>query len=293
MDMTLMRSLLAVADAGVITEAAQQLGVTQSALSRRLQQLEEYFGARLLARGRSGAALTTLGELVEAEARVLVSRFDHLRDQVNAHVRLEGGTVRLGGGATAVLFIMPEAIAAFQAKFPAVRFQVKEAGSREISQDVVSGHLELGLVTLPVLSRELTVQALFDDEVVLAARTGHPLARRRPVSLAELSGLSLVGFEAGSAIRDIIDRALRDAGVEMNVVMELRSIPAIIRMVTTTGNLAFVSRLSVEADPDVLVVPVRGLNIRRKLAVVARRDTTLSPAATAFWELLVKRPSGD
>ena len=97
-----------------------------------------------------------------------------------------------------------------------------------------------------------------------------------------LAGLSLVGFEAGSAIRHLIDAALRDAGVEMNVVMELRSIAAIVRMVEMTGNLAFVSHVGVENERGVRVLPVRGLDIRRELAVIARRGVALSPAAEAF-----------
>ena len=92
----------------------------------------------------------------------------------------------------------------------------------------------------------------------------------------------MVGFEAGSAIRQIIDASLRDAGVEMNVVMELRSIPAIVRMVAATGNVAFVSHMGVESDGDVRVLPVAGLDIRRRLAVISRRGAALSPAADAF-----------
>jgi len=277
-----MRSLLAVVDAGVITEAADRLGVTQPALSRRIRQLEAYLGVVLLSRGRKGVSLTSAGERVAAEARVLVERFDHLRGEVAAHQRLEGGTVRLGGGATAVSFLLPPAIAAFQAEHPGVRFQVKEAGSREVEQDVVSGRLELGLVTLPVHHRELEVHPLTEDRIVAVCRQDHPLASHPTVPVEKLAGLGLVGFEAGSAIRQIIDAALRDAGVEMNVVMELRSIPAIVRMVAITGNLAFVSRMGVEQEPDVHVLRVRGLDIRRQLAVIARRGAVLSPAARAF-----------
>ncbi|MCB1804904.1 MAG: LysR family transcriptional regulator, partial [Candidatus Competibacteraceae bacterium] len=111
MDLLLLRSLLAVADTGAITEAANRIGISQSALSRRLQQLEAYLGAEMFVRGRKGVELTPLGRLVEAEARVLVSRYDNLRQQVRAHLRLDSGTVRIGGGATAVSFVLPPAIA--------------------------------------------------------------------------------------------------------------------------------------------------------------------------------------
>lgn len=282
MDLTHLRSLLAVADTGAITEAAERIGISQPALSRRLQHLEDYMGAELLARGRKGAELTEMGRIVEAEARLLVERFDQLREQVSAHQRLEGGTVRIGGGATAVSFVLPEAIAGFQEAHPGIRFQLKEAGSSEVAGDVISGRLELGLVTLPVQTRELVVRPLINDRIVLVARRDHPLAARGQVDIAELSGLTFVGFEAGSAIRQIIDAALREAGVEMNVVMELRSIPAILRMVATTGYLAFVSQLGVESQTEVKGVPVQGLRIERTLAVITRRGSRLSPAARAF-----------
>lgn len=281
-----MRSLLAVVDAGAITEAADRLGVTQPALSRRIRQLEAQLGVALLSRGRKGVALTTVGHLVAAEARVLVERYDHLRAQVAAYQRLEGGTVRLGGGATAVSFVLPDAIARFQGEYPGVRFQVKEAGSREVEEDVVSGRLELGIVTLPTHLRELEVHPLIEDRIVLIARAQHPLAQARRLRVAQLAGLALVGFEAGSAIRQIIDASLREAGVEMNVVMELRSIPAIVRMVASTGTLAFVSHMGIESESQVEVLRVRDLDIRRQLAVIARRGAVLSPAARAFAQRL-------
>ncbi len=277
-----MRSLLAVADTGAITEAAQRLGLTQPALSRRIQQLEGHLGAELLVRGRKGATLTSLGEFVETEARILISRYDQLKEHVAAQLRLEGGTVRVGGGATAVSFILPAAIAAFQADHPGVRFQVKEAGSREVEADVVNGRLDLGLVTLPARTPDLHIRPLVVDPIVLVARHNHPLVARGRVSVGQLAGLSLVGFEGGSAIRQIIDLALRNAGVEMNVVMELRSIPAILRMVATTGNLAFVSRLGVETQSDIRILPLDGMKIERRLAIITRGDAALSPASNAF-----------
>ncbi|MCB1774491.1 MAG: LysR family transcriptional regulator [Gammaproteobacteria bacterium] len=286
MDLVLLRSFLTVAETGAITEAAERIGVTQPALSRRLQQLEEHLGVALLARGRKGATLTEMGRLVQAEAQVIVTRYEQMREMVASQQRLEGGTVRIGGGATAVSFILPEAIAAFQAAHPQVRFQMREAGSAEIAEDVAAGHLELGVVTLPVRDRELRITPLTTDRVVLVARDDHPLAHRRRVRIQDLADQAFVAFEAGSALRQIIDSKLRDGGVEVNVVMELRSIPAILRMVSTTGNLAFVSQLGIPQQPDVVEVRVQGLRIERRLAIVARRATPLSPAAQAFVQRL-------
>lgn len=230
--------------------------------------------------------MTEIGRLVESEARILIARYDHMREQVRAHQGLEGGTVRIGGGATAVSFLLPKAIAAFQRPHPAVKFQLKEAGSNEVAEDVLNGRLELGLVTMPVKNRDLTVWPLLTDHIVLVGPRRHTLVGKSHVTASDLAGMSFVGFEADTAVRQIIDATLRDAGVAMNVVMELRSIPAILRMVATTGNLAFVSQLGVDSLEDVAEIAVKDLKIARELAVIARRGISLSPAAQAFANLI-------
>lgn len=282
MDLTLLRSFVVVADTGGITEAAERLSITQPALSRRIQALERYFDTTLLERGRNGVRLTEAGRLIHAEAQGLVTRFDRLRETLEAHSRLEVGTVRIGGGATAVSFLVPPAIASVQKDHPQIRFQVKEAGSQEVERDVTAETLELGIVTLPITSRDLEVLPLFEDRIVAIAGSTHPLVQERRLPIKQIERFSLVGFEGGSAIRQLIDTQLRNAGVEPNVVMELRSIPAILRMVATTGNLAFVSQLGVAADPSISVLDIHDLSIVRELGVITRRGHSLSPAARVF-----------
>ena len=286
-DLTLLSSFLEVAETGAISRAAERLFVTQPALSRRLQQLEAELGVTLFERTPRGVALTEEGRYLQREARALVERYDHLRAGVAALANLEAGTVRVGGGATAVSFLLPQAIAAFQASHPGVLFQVREAGSGDTERDVVAERLELGVVTLPIapeLTAELEITSLTTDRITLVVARGHELASRKRVSLATLEGRDFVGFESPSAIRALIDGALRDAGVHVNVVMELRSIPAILRMVTATRHLAFVSQLGLggERGREVVPLPVSGLRITRRLAIIQKRGRPLSPAAEAF-----------
>lgn len=287
MDLLLLRSFLAVADHRTITRASRALGLTQPALTRRLQLLEEDVGAPLFERSRRGMALTDAGRLVADEARLLVDRYTAMQEQVRARLTLEKGVVRIGGGATAVSFLVPQAIARFQKAHPGVRFHVREAGSREVEADVLDERIELGIVTLPLHSKEFDVVPLRRDRIVLVAAPDHPLARRRRVDVKDLAGHSFVGFEAGSAIRQLIDTALRDAGVEVNVQMELRSIAATLEMVTHTQSLAFVSQLGVEGrDTGLTMIDVKGLTIHRGLALISKLGRPMSPAAGAFAAML-------
>jgi len=285
MDLVLLRSFLAVADAGTITEAADRVNISQSALSRRLQQLEADLGVELLVRGRHGVELTDLGRQAVDQSRRIVAGYDRLRHDITAQLGLERGTVRVGGGATVTSYLLPPRIADFQAAYPGIRFYVKEAGSREIAADVSAGDLELGVVTLPLVSRDLDISELAVDEIVLIARRDHPFATKR-VGVTDLEGQPFVAFESGSAIRQIIDTALGTAGVKTEIVMELRSIPSILRMVATTGQLAFVSRVSLPAEPSLQAIPVRGLSISRTLGLATRHRIPLSAPAGAFVELL-------
>ncbi len=282
MSLLLLETLSEVARRGAITGAATALGLTQPALSRRLHLLEQEFGTPLLARSRKGVRLTELGRLVEEEGRAILDRYGRLKESIGAHLRLERGTVRIGGGATAVSFLLPGVIRAFRKDHPDVVFQLKEAGSREIEGDVLREELELGIITLPARSKDLHVQPIVKDPIVLVAARAHPLPPRAP--LKSLDGLPLIGFERGSAIRRLIDRALEQRGVAMRVVMELRSIQSILRMVELDQGLAFVSRLGVDARVRVIDVP--GLRIQRTLAVIRRKGRPLSVAARAFLESL-------
>jgi len=289
MDLVLLRTLIAVADAGTITDAADQMHVSQSALSRRLQQLEADLGAQLLVRTRHGVELTDLGRQSLDEGRGIVARYDRVRQSIAEQQRLERGTVRIGGGATATSFVLPGAIAAFQSGHPGIRFYVKEAGSREVAASVSAGDLELGILTLPLADRGLDMETLFTDEIVPVVRADHPLATTTDLAVDDLEGLPVVAFEAGTAIRQRIDGALVAADVHVDVVMELRSIPTMLRMVAVTENLAFVSRVSVATEPGLVTLDVTGLSIDRALALAVRRDIPLSTPAAAFRTVLVER----
>jgi DNA-binding transcriptional LysR family regulator len=281
MDTALLESLIAVAETGTITEAARRVHVSQSALSRRLQMLEAELGAELFVRGRHGAELTAVGQQALAHSRSIVARCDEMMVDMADHLGLRQGTVRVGGGATVTSFLLPPAIVSFQADHPGIRFFVKEAGSHEVAMDVASGGVELGVVTLPLDTAEVVVRELVVDQIVLVARRDHPLTGRR-VTPAELKRHRFIAFEPGSAIRQIIDARLARAGVEVDVAMELRSIPSILRMVATTDFLAFVSRVALATEPGVQEVPVRGLSVSRKLGLATREGFPLSAAAEAF-----------
>lgn len=340
MELTPLRYFVEIAAKGHVTRAARALGVTQPALSAMLRKLEREVGTDLLHRTGKGVELTEAGRVFLRHATAAVREADDAQRAVRELLGLEQGTVRIGGGATATTYLIPPVVGAMRRQHPGLRFVVREAGSNAVAQAVASGELDLGIVTLPITvpdGETLEKTPLVTDELRLIAplggvhlpdtlrdeimRTTHASrdASSRDATTAEatfrfkdLVGVPVVGFEAGSAVRLLIDDAAAKAGVSLNYVMELRSIEGIKEMVAAGIGVAFVSRFALH-DPvsanaqssdrrvDIVASPfprdsrlvggglaLKSGTLSRTLAMVAPRDRIKSPAADAFAQELTK-----
>lgn len=309
-----------------MTRAARKVGVSQPALSAMLRKLEEEVGAPLLHRTGRGVKATHAGEAFLRHAMEAIRAADSGTRAVRELLGLQTGSIRIGSGATAISALLPPVISAFRKQHPGLTFYLREAGSSAVAAALAAGELDLGIVTLPLTKQEnadLLVMPLVDDELRLIVPPGHRLApvgaaggasvgsgggagggvvagsgRRAATAAfrwAELEGEPVVAFEAGTAVRTLIDDAARDAGVRLNVVMELRSIESIKQMVAAGIGIAFVSRFALSGWPGGPGAPCRGKALVRKLALARRRDQVPSPAAAAFERLLCESvlPKGE
>ena len=272
-----------------MTRAARALGVSQPALSAVVRKLEAEVGAELLHRTGRGIALTEAGRVFLVHADDAVRRADGAVVAVRELIGLERGTIRVGGGATATGHLLPAVVSAVRRAHPGLRFYVREAGSSATAAAVISGELDLGIVTLPLRTPDaaaLEEIPLREDELRLIVPPRHALAGRRAFRWADLVGESIVGFEAGSAVRDVVDRAAARAGVTLDVVMELRSIESIQQMVAAGIGVGFVSRFALTEKEGLACKDGR---LTRRLAIVRRRDRAPSAAAAAFEKALLAR----
>jgi DNA-binding transcriptional LysR family regulator len=318
-ELTPFRYFRAIAQHGHMTRAARALGVSQPALSAMLKKLEIEVGADLLHRTGRGVALTEAGKVFLQHAEDTVRRADAAVAAVKELTGLQRGSIRIGGGATATTYLLPPVVSRVRKKHPGLRFYVREAGSNTVGAAVLSGELDLGIVTLPIThpdADELLSIPLVDDELRLIvperkAETrrateshgekkgkekiaGHisPIGRISPIGTngtfrwKDLAGVPVVAFEAGTAVREIVDEASTRAGVALDVVMELRSIESIKQMVAAGIGVGFVSRFALK-DGEGLVC--KDGRLSRALAIVRRRDRLPSAAAGEFERELLGR----
>lgn len=292
MELTPLRYFRAIAAHGHMTKAARALGVTQPTLSAMLKKLEAEVGADLLHRTGRGVELTDAGRVFLGHAEDAVRRADAGLAAVRQLVGLETGSIRVGGGATATTYLLPPVVSAVRKKHPGLRFYVREAGSNAVSAAVRSGELDMGIVTLPlsaVDAPDLLVIPLVEDEFRLIVPARHRLAasvrdgkNTRGFRWKDLEGESVVAFEAGAAVREMIDTAASHApagGVTLRVVMELRSIESIKQMVRAGIGVGFVSRFALSDDEG---LACKDGKLARGLALVRRRDRMPSAAGAVF-----------
>ncbi|MEO1584661.1 MAG: LysR family transcriptional regulator [Planctomycetota bacterium] len=291
MELTALRQFVVIAEMGHLTRAAERLGVTQPALSAMVKKLEAEVGSALLDRTGRGVALTEAGRVFVEHASASVRRADEAVASVRELVGLESGSIRVGGGATAVAHLLPGVVSEVRRSHPSLRFYVREAGSLAVAGAVISGELDLGIVTMPLAGvgvGELMSVRTVRDELLLVTPPGHRLAGRKTFRWSDIDGEAVVAFEAGSAVRSVIDEAASASKIALDVVMEVRSLETIRRMVGAGVGVGFVSRSALGKDST------RGLTCRdgklvRDLAVVRRRDRVLSPAAAVFERVLLSR----
>jgi LysR family cyn operon transcriptional activator len=288
-----LRSFLVLARERNVTRAAEVLHLTQPAVSNQLARLERELG-RLFDRTSKGLLLTPAGRLFHGYVEQALGRLDDGEAALAELAGLERGSLAVGGGATATTYLLPSLLGRFHAEHPAIRLFVREQGSQSVVEAVLSGELDLGVVTLPVETHagggarlevgRLEIERWLEDELLLIVPPGHALAKRRRYRWRDLDGQPVVLFEAGTAVRALIDRRLASAGIDVEIVMELRSIESIKQMVAQGIGAAFVSSFALGPQQ-------RGLRcsegrLARELALVYRADRTLSESARAFLELL-------
>ncbi|MEY4065897.1 MAG: hypothetical protein RIR26_2105 [Pseudomonadota bacterium] len=301
-DIHRLQAFVTAVNEGSFTAAVKKLHITQPALSARLKLLEEGLGCQLLERTGRGVRPTPLGTLVYKNAIDILARMKHLNEVVRNHLELRDGWLHLGGGATAVMGVFPNAIAKFRMQYPDIQFTLHEQDSRVVVDNVRKGLVDIGVVTLEadIPSEEndalsgLLVHGVISDALRVIASPRHPLVGMgdalerggKKLLPMHLNKQNMIVFDEGSAARSMIDDELRRLYVHPRIVMTLRSTESMLRMVEKNIGLSIVSQLTLENVEGVCVLNVEGLSMGRKLALISSAERTLPPAAEAFLRVL-------
>jgi DNA-binding transcriptional LysR family regulator len=275
-----LRTFCAAADLGSLGRAAQRLHLTQPAVSRRLRALEELVGAPLLERSARGVSMTAAGERLYAHARRLMADMEGLTAALG---RIRGAcqTVRLAISHTAAEFTMPKALVLMRRQTSAP-VEVLIANSSVVKEMVLSAHADLGVAAC--MGEEVVPDvvniALADDEIVVAVPLGHPWARRREISPADLLDTPIVLRDPGAHTRQVIDETLDEHRLGMlKAACEVGSTQAAKDEAHELGLPTVMSRLALSPADRLEIVPVAGLRFRRRFCILHAHGSPSQPSA--------------
>ncbi|MHC5009313.1 MAG: LysR family transcriptional regulator, partial [Planctomycetota bacterium] len=221
MELRQLQSLREVVREGSFTAAARSLHMTQPAVSLHIKALEQEVGARLMERDGRGVRLTAAGKVLLQTAETVLGSTDEAVRRIREMEAPERGTVVLACGDTVALHLLPPVLAAFRHLRPFADVVIRNHGSRTILDLILRREADLGIVTRPPwLGPELWSRTLMEEPFWLALPPDHPLGSREEWGLEALTGEPAVLLAKPAETRALIDRGLRQAGVQLAVAME-------------------------------------------------------------------------
>jgi DNA-binding transcriptional LysR family regulator len=248
MDLPQLEMFLAVAEEGSFTRAGERLHVSQSAVSRQIGLLERELGGRLFHRDGRRISLTHAGELLAATASSLSRQLADVAGQISDVHELKRGRLRLAGGMSVCMYILPRLLKRYRALHPEVEMRVTSGTSEAVLRKLRSHEVDLALLTLPVLDRDMQVVPVLKEEMVVVTAPGHPLVARRTVDSRELGRYPLILYELGSRTREAVENFLRERNIRYEVAMETENAEIIKAMVANGNGITVLSHATVAAD---------------------------------------------
>ena len=276
------------------TKAAEQLFMTQPAVTFQVKQLEEHFSTRLFERSHGRIALTPAGRLVTEYAEKILGISDELEKRVAELSGTIGGPLLLGASTTIAEFILPQILGEFKARYPQVQAHMTVANSETIENRVADHTLDLGLIESPAHLPSAQIEVVCEDELVLICAPGHRLAKSKSVAPQEILGEPYVSREVGSGTREFTDQYLRECNVspeDLSIVMELGSPEAIKGVVETGLGVAIMSRARVAKERKLGMLAPVPLEPRliRTFSLVYPREKFRTKLLTTFIEFATAR----
>jgi len=283
----------AVAEEKSFSRAGQRIGRTQPAISSAIKLLETELGEPLFDRLGKSIRLTAAGELISEYSKRLLGLREEALLAVGELRGLSRGTLRLGANETTCLYVLPEVLSSFKQTYPQIQVDIHRAITRSITERVIDGKLDFGIVTLPVKSPQLEAITIHRDEMALIVGPSHALASRRSVRMSDLEEEPFILHKIGTTTRERLVKHFNDGGVKIRVTMELASIETIKRFVSIGMGISIVPRLCIAKEIDegsLKALAIRDARFKRKLGVIYNKGRYQSQAARAFLALIsVKR----
>jgi DNA-binding transcriptional LysR family regulator len=284
------QAFIGIAEHGGFQKAADALHVTQTALTRRLQNIESFLGVKLVERTTRSVALTRVGQDFLPQARRLLTELSMALFEIQENGKALRGDVSMACVPTAGVQFLPRIIQQYSARYPENRIKILDYSSEGVADAVLRREAEFGIHLAEPQHSELESVPLLQDRFVLICRSDHALAAKKSVPWKRLQSYPLIFAGAESGNRSLLDLALGKGAPALQSFYEVQRSSTAVGLVAAGVAAAIVPSLAVQsgAYPSIKVVPLIDPVISRKLVLVSRRKAQLSPAAQALYTLILR-----
>ncbi|MBV8256746.1 MAG: LysR family transcriptional regulator [Actinobacteria bacterium] len=297
MDTRQLAAFVAVVERRSFSQAADQLGVTQPAVSLQIRSLEKRLGRQLLDRSGRRVEPTEAGQRLYRSAQRLLALEDQLLAELGEESEGElSGRLEIGASTGPGGTVVPQVLGEFQRRHPSVHVALTVSDTHSVVEQVARRELELGVVGAARRQRGVVFEPFFRDEVVLAVPRAHPFAGKT-ITLDQLRAEPLVLMQEGAGVRQVIDDELREHGLrlrDLDVRLELGLQESARTAVLGGFGVTFISRGAIEPDlasGALAVAQVEGLEPSREISLVRAAGRAETRVAQAFVEFARKRLS--
>ena len=290
MDLRQLEALVGIADHGSFSAAALALGTVQSNISGRIARLESELDTVLI--DRSTSMLTSDGEVTVARARRVLSELEALMEDVLSTDSEVVGSVRIGMIGTTGRWLIPQTFDELAEHHPRISLRITEGTNSSLEAMLLNGLLDLAIFNAPKATEELSFEPLFNEDLVLVVKAGHPLTKRNakvghPLAFTDLSGIPLLLPLSGTTMRSQIDTAAADHGVVLTPSIEIDGVRTLTSLVIDGYGPGILPATAVarQVRDQVTFIPLEGLP-HREVGIVSRRFGLPSAPAKAVQSLL-------
>lgn len=204
-----LESLIALVNAGSFTRASSRVFLSQSSLTKQIQNLEESAGTRLVNRGSTGISLTPEGQILYDYAKRTIQLREDARERIERLKNQESGHIYVSASTTPATYILPQLLTNLRQAHPDIKVHIQMHDSDETLQIILNNQAEIGLIGKETLNKKIVSEQLCKDELVLAMPVDHPFARQSSITIEELAGTAFIMREQGSGTREMAEAFLQ------------------------------------------------------------------------------------
>lgn len=273
-------------------KAAEQLFLTQPAVTLQIKGLEKDLGLRLFDRGRRGVTLTAAGATLLRYANQLARLAAEAEEELGVNAGSTAGTLSLGVSTTIAQYVLPRLLGPFLREFPGIQLSLRSGNTQEVVRHLLEGEVAIGLIEGPAHESRLRSEPFMQDELVLIVPADFA---PDSVSIRQLQSFTLLIREQGSGTRDVVESALKRGGAppaSFASVIHLDSTETIKSAVEAGLGAGFVSRWSIQKEIElgtVRTIPVQDLRITRHFSIVSPAGVAPHGLAGIFRKFAIAR----